>query len=205
MILKKLILCILFSMCIFSCSTKKNKSDIDIDFVQDTLNVGYTYWWAESGPFIGNCGEEISLTFTGTVVELDMPNDAPGPLYTSQKGIVAIENVFKIKELGANTYANQKFISTDCFYNLNLNIGDKVIVFCYDYEDNYVIPGRKSILKIEDFDAPIITSIKNYIDFDQDPFSIEKDEEIWKKYKLDKNLEQLIFCAKEMDALKHEN
>ena len=205
MILKKLVLCILFSMCIFSCSTKKNKSDIDIDFVQDTLNVGYTYWWAESGPFIGNCGEEISLTFTGTVVELDMPNDDPGPLYTSQKGIIAMENVFKIKELGANTYANQKFISTDCFYNLDLNIGDKVIVFCYDYEDNYVIPGRKSILKIEDFDAPIITSIKNYIDFDQDPFSIEKDEEIWKKYKLDENLEQLIFCAKEMDALKHEN
>lgn len=181
-----------------SCNTKKPKSELDIEFVQDTLKVGYTYWWSESGPFIGNCGDEIALAFTGTIVKIENPTDYPGPLYTAQKGVVSIGNIFKIKEMGANTYANQKFITTDCFYGLGLNLGDKVLVFCYDYEDDYSIPGGKSILKIDDFDIPLVQSIKSYINTDQDPIPLKKDKALWAAYGLDESLEQIIDCAEKM-------
>lgn len=192
-------------LAISSCNTKKTKSDIDIEFVQDTLGVGYTYWWGQSGPFIGNCGDEIALAFTATIVEIANPTDDPGPLYKAQKGIISIENIFKIKELGTNTYVNQKFITTDCFYELGLNVGDKVLVFCYDYEDDYSIPGGKSILKIDDFDAPVVQSIKTYINGNQNPIPLKKDKALWEVYGLGEDLQQIIDCAEEMEALKYEN
>lgn len=188
-----------------SCNTKKSKSDIDIEFVQDTLSVGYTYWWSESGPFTGYCGIEIGLAFTGTIVEIAEPTDEAGPLYTSQKGIISLERVFKIKELGNNTYANQKFITTDCFYELGLTVGDKVLVFCSDYEDNYSIPGKKSILKIDDFDTPVVQSIKTYINSDQNAMLLKKDKTLWAEYDLDENLQQIIDCAEETEILKNKN
>ncbi len=178
---------------------KKSKSDIEIEFMLDTLEVGYTYWWPESGPFIGNCGQELSLVFSGTIKELEAPNNEAGPLYTSQKGIIAIEKVFKIKELGENTYKNQRFFATDCFYKSGLGTGDKVLVVCYDYEDAYTIPGSGSILKIDTFDDDAVASIRKYIDTDENPKKIEKDVGLWATYGHGRALEDLIACRKELE------
>ncbi len=180
---------------LLSCNPKKAKSDIDITFTPDTLNVGYTYWWPESGPFIGSCGEELSLVLVGTLVALDAPNDDPGPLYTAQRGVVQIEKVFKIKALEEHTYASQQFLTTDCFYGSGLTEGDQVLVSCYDYEGDYSIPGGKSILKIKGLDVPLINSIKTYIDTDQDPKSIENDFELWAEQGMGKALLQLLDCG----------
>lgn len=174
---------------------------MDIEFVQDTLSVGYTYWWSESGSFTGHCGNEISLAFTGIIAEIEEPIDDAGPLYTVQKGVISVKKVFKVKELGDNTYTGQKFITTDCFYGLDLKLGDKVLVFCYDYEDAYSIPGGKSIVKIDDFDTPIIQSIKTYINSDQNPIPLKKDKGLWAAYGLDESLEQIINCVEEMEVL----
>lgn len=182
---------------LFSCEiAKKSKSDIDIEFVQDTLNVGYTYWWPESGPFIGQCGDELSLVFSGTLTDLNPPTDDAGPLYTSQKGTISINQVFKIKNLGENTYANQKFITTDCFNGLDLRIGDQVFVFCYDYEGGYTLPGDKSILKISGPEDPLVTSVRKYIDSDQNALKLEKDVGLWAKEGLGRKLQEIIECHK---------
>ncbi|SDD65451.1 hypothetical protein SAMN05421636_101322 [Pricia antarctica] len=192
------IIFIVFS--IASCDlVKKSKSDIEIEFMLDTLEVGYTYWWPESGPFIGNCGQELSLVFSGTIKELEAPNNEAGPLYTPQNGIIAIEEVFKIKELGENTYKNQRFFATDCFYKSGLGTGDKVLVVCYDYEDAYTIPGSGSILKIDTFDDEAVASIRKYIDTDENPLKIKKDVGLWATYGHGRALEDLIACRKEME------
>jgi len=180
---------------IYSCNrSKQTKSDIVIEFTQDTLAVGYTYWWLESGPFIGQCGDELSLVFSGTITDVLEPTDEAGPLYNSQKGYIQIDRVFKKKDLGPNSYANQHFFVSDCFDELELKKDDLVLIFCYDYENDFSIPGGQSILKIDSLDDPLITSIKKYIDANQNPSKIKKDKKLWAKYGLDDALDRMIQC-----------
>ncbi len=179
---------------------KKAKSDIEIEFTQDTLNVGYTYWWSQSGPFIGSCGDELSFVFVGTVTDLLEPTDDAGPLYTPQKGFISIEKIFKIKNLGSNNYANQKYFTSDCFDGVGVRPGDQVLVFCYDYEGNYTIPGKNSVLKIDGFDDPLLKSIRKYIDTDQNAQKLKKDIKLWRAHGLDEDLIDVIRCAKETDG-----
>ncbi|HET8736857.1 MAG TPA: hypothetical protein VFM69_09675 [Pricia sp.] len=182
-----------------SCQLGVNrKSDIEIEFMLDTLHVGYTYWWPEAGPFIGNCGQELSLVFSGVVTNLKPPTNEAGPLYTPQKGTITIERVFKIKELGESTYKGQRFVTTDCFYGSGLGTGDTVLVVCYDYEDAYTIPGKGSLLKIDSFEDEAITSLRKYIDADGDPEHIEKDIGLWASYGHGRALQQIIECRSEM-------
>ena len=180
---------------IYSCNrSKQTKSDIVIEFTQDTLAVGYTYWWPESGPFIGQCGDELALVFSGTITDILEPTDEAGPLYNSQRGYVQIDRVFKIKELEAKSYTNQQFFVSDCFDGLELKKDDPVLVFCYDYENDISIPGGQSILKIDSLDDPLITSIKRYIDADQNPSKIKKDKKLWAKHGLGDALERILGC-----------
>ena len=192
------ILSFIVLFCSISCSRFNRKSDIDIEFMLDTLEVGYTYWWPESGPFIGNCGQELSLVFVGTVTDLQPPTDEAGPLYTPQKGTITVDQVFKIKELGENTYENQRFVTSDCFYESGLGTGDKVLVVCYDFENGYTIPGAGSMLKIEAFDGPAVESLRNYIDADEDPRKIRKDIGLWASRGHGRALERAIACREEM-------
>lgn len=182
-----------------ACTGKKSKSELEIDFVQDTLAVGYTYWWPESGPFMGQCGDELSLVLYGTLVDLKSPTEDAGPLYTSQKGTIAIDRVFKIKPLGEGSYANQRYITTDCFDGLHLSVGDQLLVCCFDYEGGYTLPGDKSILKLSGAADPLITSLRKYIDSDQNAMELKKDVGLWATYGLGRKLQDIIRCQEDTD------
>jgi len=182
-----------------SCRFKNQKSTIEVAFVQDTLNVGYTYWWPEKAPFGSVCNIYNSLIFVGTITQMGAPNNEAGPLYTSQTGVIEIEQLFKLKSLEENPYKNQKFIKTSCFYESGLAVNDTVLVFCADYEDNFSIPGNECIIKISGFDDPLITSIRRYIDKGDAVLTLEKDIGLWATHNLGRKLEATINCHKEMN------
>ncbi len=171
----------------------------------DTLSVSYTYWW-NGGPFIGMCGDKYALVFTGTVTKIDKPlkpttvhKNSVNNSYTSQYGVIKINDIKVQNSLStesnntSNDYNSEQYFTSDCFYGLPLKEGDKVMVFLYSYEGRYCIPDN-SILKIENFNDPIVNSIEKYIKNNQDPLSIRSDTVLWKKYGFDSALKQIIEC-----------
>lgn len=194
-----LVQCFLFfGHCNSQTTIKKSTHETIKTSLSDTLQVGYTYWWPESGPFIGNCGNEYSFVFIGTVKNIDNPLEDSTKLYTSQKGLIEINEVLTLRNLKSNTNTQLKYFMSDCFNDLNVKEGDRVIVFCYEYEENYSIPGGKSILKIDNINSPIVISIKKYIESNQNPLSIKQDVTLWKMYDLDTQLKQIIECEEMM-------
>ncbi|WP_160112057.1 hypothetical protein [Aquimarina sp. AU58] len=165
-----------------------------ISTVDDTLRVGYTYWWPQSGPFIGNCGDKYALVFLGTIQHIDDPVQNDDMLYTSQRGIIDIDEVLTSRTLKKNRYDKQKFFVSDYFYEEDVKQGDRVLVFCYEYEDNYSIPGGKSMLKIKEDNDPVLESIKRYILSGQNALELKKDVALWKNYGLEAEVKQVIEC-----------
>lgn len=198
----KVLACVFYLSFLFiQCENKKSKREPKKNIVlstskevnlKDTLKIGYTYWWPQSGPFIGNCGEKYSLVFLGTVDKIY--NKTEQPHYTARKGVIRVDEVLTSVELTNSSYHEQNYVISDCFADVDVKEGDSVIVFCYEYEGNYSTPGGKSILKIEDNNDPVVVSIKEYIKSEQNPLTIEKDIPLWKKYQLDTALKQLISC-----------
>ncbi|MBK7882534.1 MAG: hypothetical protein IPJ81_00850 [Chitinophagaceae bacterium] len=170
---------------------------------RDTLNVGYTYWWAQGGPFIGLCGDEYALVFTGTVTKLftPLPNNPDDAVRSSQKGVIKISSIRKSRATEKDNYNNEQYFSSDCFYDSGLKEGDKVIVFMYEYEGGYSIPG-KSILKIKNFNDPIVVSIEEYIKNGQDIRAIKKDFKMWEKYGFKAELKEMMECMQYKKATK---
>ena len=87
----------------------------------------------------------------------------------------------------------------DCFDGLELKKEDKVLVFCYDYENDFSIPGGSSILKIDSLDEPLIASIKKYIDAGENALAIKNDIHLWDEYGLGEELERIIHCKEDTD------
>ncbi len=164
----------------------------------DTLRVSHTYWWPQSGPFIGMCGNEYSLVFFGTVSHLKDPDTLSFKLHSIQEGSIRIIELLYSKKLEKQEYNGEQYFSSDCFYQTGVTTGDTVLVFCYDYEQYYSIPGRKSILKVSGLDDPIIRSIKEYIKAGQNPFAIKKDQSLWNKRGFSEDLNRIIECKEIM-------
>ncbi|MFD2604480.1 hypothetical protein ACFSSG_03220 [Euzebyella marina] len=193
----KYVFCLLAVAYIFSCKKKTAKSDIEIVFTQDTLQIPYTYWWDEAGPFIGYCGEPYSLVFTGVLTHLEAADEKAGPLYTSQKGVIQLEKVLYINDEIEGKYASQRYVTMDSFHQLDLKVSDKVLVFCYDYENKVTIPGDKSIIKIGDYDHPLVESTKEYIDSGQNVLEIKKDSALWAAYGYCDSFKRILRCKED--------
>jgi hypothetical protein len=202
----KIIILLLTISIFFTYCQTPNKNKIENKTVRniDTLQVDYTYWWSNSGPFIGLCGDEYSFAFLGIVKEIDKPIKQTQALAISQRGSIEIVKVLKTRKLIKEEYKNQKYFSSSCFYNSNLKKGDKVMVFCYEYEGSYSIPNKKSIIKINEFDDQIVKSIQKYISANQNPTAIKKDLNLWSKRGFGDDLKQLIECREEMDKYKQD-
>ncbi|GAA4109088.1 hypothetical protein GCM10022393_05480 [Aquimarina addita] len=162
--------------------------------VSDTLSVGYTYWWTQSGPFIGYCGEQYGFVFLGTIQQIDHTVQNDKSIHPSQKGSIKIDEVLVARDLKKNRYSKQKVMVSDCFYEQDLREGDQVLVFCYEYEENYSIPGRKSLLKVNGNKDPLIQVIKRYILSGQDALMLKEEMDLWKLHDLETEALQLIRC-----------
>lgn len=163
---------------------------------QDTLRVGYTYWWPQDGPFIGSCGNLYALAFKGTVEHIQAPQADPEEelLYVSQRGFVRIDEVLAVRNLERMQYAGESIFTTDCFHGSGLKTGDQVLVFCSDYESGYSIPGKRSIVKISDRKDPLFKSALRFIHKGQNPQAIAKDLPLWEKHGHGEDLRRLLAC-----------
>ncbi|GAA4276717.1 hypothetical protein [Aquimarina mytili] len=182
------------------CYSPKNRSNSKLSksFTRDTIQVGYTYWWPHSGPFIGICGDRYALVFTGEINKINKPKKESHLLVSSHKMIIEIEEILTVRNLEKNKYQQQQLLSSNCCENLDLEEGDNVIVFCYEYSGGYSIPGQNSILKIEDSNTAIVKSIKKYIKADQNPLVLKDDIVLWKQYGFEKDLTRIIACKQEI-------
>lgn len=195
----KLVAIVIFILLFFSTSYAQKKEVNTPIYSLDTLKVGYTYWWSQSGPFIGHCGDAYALVFLGTIRHIDNPVENDDMLYTSQRGIIDIDEVLTSRILKKNRYSKQKLFVSDYFYEQDVKEGDRVLVFCYEYEDNYSIPGGKSMLKIKGNDDPILQSIKRYILSGQNALELKKDVTLWKKHGLEAEVKQVVACKEMRD------
>jgi hypothetical protein len=181
----------------------------------DTLKAGYTYWWPDGGPFTGLCGNPYMLVFTGTLTKIWEPT-GPYPtgrnvgdvMYYPQKGVISIEHILYRhnptivrKDQEVHNYSGEHYFMSDCFYDMKLMEGDKVIAFVYDYEGAYSIPSN-SVLRLKTFTDPVVLSIEKYIKNDQDPLSIAADTNIWSYYGCKDALKQIIQCRIETKEIK---
>ena len=160
--------------------------------VKTSLRIPYTYWWESSGPFMGMCGNPYSLVLSGTIKELGKEQKEEN--FIAQEGLVVIHEKLFNQATRKQNFSEETFIKTNSFYNTGVKLGDKVLLFIYEYEGEYTIPGRKSILKIEDFAGAEIQSIKKYIAAKQNPLAIKEDLKLWKKKGLETELQNIIDC-----------
>jgi len=175
----------------------QRESCTEYNGIDDTLHVGYTYWWNSSEPIMGIYGREYALIFRGVVTEISPYEDyydedyGDDVIYDSQFGTIDIVDVLHSKKLKDESIEGRKFCTSDCFYNSGLNKGDTVLVFCFEYEDRYAIPGHRSIVKLDGIDDPFLNLIQLYLKNDMDKEVILSHPEIWKNKGLVYNLEEL--------------
>ena len=156
-------------------------------------NINYTYWWDQTGPFIGNCGEKYGAVFLGKLVHLQQPIEKKN--YRSKKGLIQIDSVLynqkNLLQIKKNT-----FITSDCFTDVKAKEGDLILVFCYIYQNELSIPGGKSIIKLDDVKDPLVLSTTKYLQANQNPLIIEEDLYLWSKEGLGNDLKQVLHCRK---------
>lgn len=148
----------------------------------DTISVGYSYWWPYSGPFLFPREESVALVFYGKIVRVGPPMEDSNLLYISQTGVVKIEEIYHRKDVERWNYKNQSYFKSDCFYGMDLKPGDPVLVSCYEYEKSYAIPGVKSVLPLKDGDQKVLQSINKY--FKGKYKNLLRDSTIWEQYEL---------------------
>ena len=143
----------LLFLILVSCSNNKNQNYKK----NDTLNVPYAYWWPNTGPYLSyqSTNNEFSFAIFGIVTKLD--SVIQKPLYNAQNCTIEILEIIKENKF----YKGQKYFSSDCFFQSNLQIGDSVMVFCYDYENGLITPGLSSVIKTNKYSKSYIKSIKN--------------------------------------------
>lgn len=166
---------------------------------QDTLLVAYSYWWPQAGPFIGNCAQPYSLAFIGTIRNIEQPlPKGEGQSYISQWGTISIDEVLAKRTLENEHFHEEAYTAFDCFNGTAFKQDDRVLVFIYEYEGGYVIPGSEAIIKISGENDPKVKSIRTYITSNYDPLTIETDLNLWKEIDQADALKQLIDCKRTM-------
>jgi hypothetical protein len=160
--------------------------------IDDTLHVGYTYWWNSSEPIMGIYGRGYALIFTGVVTEISPADDYNDDvIYASQFGTIEIMQVLHSKKLKDASLENQKYFTSDCFYTSGFKKGDTVLVFCFEYEGRYAIPGHRSIVELDGMDDPFLHLIQLYANNNLDKDIITNHLDIWKNKGLVYTLEEL--------------
>ncbi|MCI5055910.1 MAG: hypothetical protein MRY83_07360 [Flavobacteriales bacterium] len=146
---------------------------------KDTLYAHYTFWWLLHGPF----AHKPQMYFIGELTHLREEIDT-NSLARGREGTIRIKEVLHVVDTERQKYRGQKYFNVDCFPEKPMKIGQKFLVTVNEYEDNYVMPGGQSLLKIDSYEDPKVESLRKYVAADFNPNAILSDTATWNAAKL---------------------
>lgn len=183
----------------FTLSESTSVSHVDSKENIDTLRVGYTYWWPQSSPFINPCGGGHSLVLYGEIADMQEPIFDEDRLYTPQTGVIKIIDVLYLSEGKQQHYNAEEMMVTDCFYEAGLDTGQQVMVFCYEYEDYFSIPGKECIVPISGPTDNVLLSMLKYYTAEKDVKEILESSEHWEEKGYSLEMKMLGACLPKND------
>lgn len=137
---------------------------------------GFMYWY-DPTPLQA----DWSLVVSGTVLSLQK---IAGPQQTTATaGQIKIHRILYTPPLSKAPQFNADILEIDGGFE-QLNIGDKLLVFLVEYENDHAMPDYRHTpthlgFRLDSFSAPIVTAVQAYL---RDGKISDRDQKIWRKY-----------------------
>lgn len=180
----------------------------------DTLRPGVAWWQPAGGPFRGLCAEPWSLGLLGVIQTVhpavsgvgsngpdspDQDSGTPPPLVGDLRVLEVLHAQPLPKEqlpLRRGRPGTELHVAIGGSPLEGLGVGDTVMAFLYEYEGAHTFPPGP-MLRIGSLRAPVVASLRRFVDRGFSPLAVEADTVLWRPYGCDFALKQAVECHRD--------